>query len=87
MYVGPPQSLHSTHGYQGGWYVSRLRGRERERERGKEREGEKCREGEREGRREGRRRRRRRGSKKVEHFEHLVLFGSECVCGGEWVWV
>ena len=35
-----------------------------------------------EGRREGRRRRRRRGSKKVEHFEQLVLFGSVCMCVG-----
>ena len=59
--------------------------REGEREGRKEgrrrrRRGREWREGEREGRREGRRRRRRRGSKKVEHFEHLVLFGSEYVC-------
>ena len=84
MYVGPPQSLHSTHGYQGtGTSVDcgGGRGRGREGKRGRERE---WRQEEREGRREGRRRRRRRGSKKVEHFEHLVLFGSECtyVCVG-----
>ena len=67
----------------GGWYVSRLRGRKRERERGGKRGREReWREGERERRRKGQRRRRRRGSKKVEHFEHLVLFGSESVCVG-----